>query len=72
MNYLTDDEIGMLLNLVRDDARLLGFGTAYTDQNKKDWPRRLKKLLTIANKLGRERESRRFVADLVPPMGRNL
>lgn len=48
---LTDKQIGTLLNLVRKEARSLGWGDMYHDANKPKWPARLKQLNSIAETL---------------------
>ena len=44
-------DIGTLLNLVRQEARRLGYGKRYSDDNASAWPARLKHLQKIARKL---------------------
>jgi len=48
---LTDKQRAHLWQLVRDEAISLGYGTTYSHHNKRQWPRRLRELSTIASKL---------------------
>ena len=52
---LSDTQIGVLLELVRKDARRHGYGHMWHADNKSLWPNRLKALTPIARKLIRAR-----------------
>ena len=47
MTNLTDKQIGTLLNLLRKEAKTLGWDEKYHDYNKSEWPARLKQLSRI-------------------------
>ena len=47
----TRAELGTLRKLVQTEAGRLGYGVQYTPENKREWPRRLRILSTIANKI---------------------
>ncbi len=51
--YLTDAQIVTLRVLLRDEAERIGYPNIYDEDNKKQWPSRLKRLHTINKKLWR-------------------
>lgn len=54
---LTDKQIGILLKLVREDAKVHGYGTTWKDNGQySGWPVHLCELRTIARKLWIMRE----------------
>ena len=53
---LTDKELGLLVHLIRREARLIGYDTIYHEYNKKIWPSRLKGMQTIVRKLNAARD----------------
>lgn len=54
MNDLTDGQKHILLALIRKEARTLGYGQEWHEDNRPEWPKRLKEMRIIAGKLNRQ------------------
>lgn len=48
---LRNDELATLRELIRQEARRLGYGSQYSEANLPVWPRRLKRLRCVIRKL---------------------
>lgn len=48
---LTVRQRKMIWTLIRREAESLGYSTRYTEDNRKEWPKRLKDLAIIARKI---------------------
>ena len=54
---LTDEQLRILIHLVRREVRYEGYGSAWFSDNRSCWPRRLKRLHVIARKLNNMKET---------------